>query len=94
MAAIRVEHLRKQYADTRAVDDLSFGVAAGEVYALLGENGAGKSTTIEILEGHREATSGIVEVLERDPWNAGARVPRSHRDRSAVVGHRDRVHGP
>ena len=81
MAVIRVEQLRKQYADTSAVDDLSFAVGAGEVYALLGENGAGKSTTIEILEGHREATSGIVEVLERDPWNAG----REFRDRIGIV---------
>ena len=49
------------------VDGLSFEVDAGEVYALLGENGAGKSTAVEILEGHRSATSGCVEVLGADP---------------------------
>ena len=81
MAVIRVEQLRKQYADTCAVDDLSFAVEAGEVYTLLGENGAGKSTTVEILEGHRQGTSGSVRVLDRDPWNAG----RDFRDRIGIV---------
>ncbi len=63
------------------MDDLSFTVEAGEVYTLLGENGAGKSTTVEILEGHREGTSGSVRVLDRDPWNAG----REFRDRIGIV---------
>ena len=43
----------KHYGDVRAVDGVSFEVGEGEVYALLGHNGAGKSTTVEILEGHR-----------------------------------------
>jgi ABC-2 type transport system ATP-binding protein len=81
MAVIRVEQLRRRYADTWAVDDLTFSVQAGEVYTLLGENGAGKSTTVEILEGHRQATSGAVSVLNRDPWNAG----REFRDRIGIV---------
>ncbi len=81
MTPVRVEHLRKEYGDSVAVDDLSMSVASGEVYALLGENGAGKSSTVEILEGHRRATSGTVEVLGRDPWNAG----RDFRDRIGIV---------
>jgi ABC-2 type transport system ATP-binding protein len=81
MAVIRVDQLRKQYGTTWAVDDVSFEVAAGEVYTLLGENGAGKSTSVEILEGHREATSGTVHVLDRNPWNAG----REFRDRIGIV---------
>ena len=40
------------------------------MYGLLGENGAGKSTTIEILEGHRHATTGEVSVLGVDPRRA------------------------
>ncbi len=56
MAAIEVRRLRKTYGPIVAVDDLSFDVRAGEVYALLGHNGAGKSTTVEILEGHRDRT--------------------------------------
>ena len=81
MPAIEVRDLRKEYGDVRAVDGLGFHVATGEVYALLGENGAGKSTVVEILEGHRTATSGVVEVLGVDPAHAG----RDFRDRIGIV---------
>lgn len=81
MPVIDVRDLRKNYGAVRAVDGLSFHVDAGEVYALLGENGAGKSTAVEILEGHRSATSGSVEVLGADPSNAG----RDFRDRIGIV---------
>ncbi|MEO8406375.1 MAG: ABC transporter ATP-binding protein [Chitinophagaceae bacterium] len=46
---IQVKHLTKYFGDIKAVDDLSFTVAAGEVYGFLGQNGAGKSTTIRML---------------------------------------------
>ncbi|MEJ7588696.1 MAG: ABC transporter ATP-binding protein [Ferruginibacter sp.] len=46
---IRVNHLSKQFKDTKAVDDLSFTVNEGDVYGFLGQNGAGKSTTIRML---------------------------------------------
>ena len=81
MPVIDVRDLRKDYGAVRAVDGLSFHVDAGEVYALLGENGAGKSTAVEILEGHRSATSGSVEVLGADPSSAG----RDFRDRIGIV---------
>jgi ABC-2 type transport system ATP-binding protein len=81
MAVIDVRDLRKNYGAVAAVDGLSFHVDAGEVYALLGENGAGKSTAVEILEGHRSATSGSVEVLGTDPSRAG----RDFRDRIGIV---------
>jgi ABC-2 type transport system ATP-binding protein len=81
MAAIVVENLYKTYGDVRAVDGLSFDVAEGEVYGLLGHNGAGKSTTVEILEGHRTATSGRVSVLGLDPASNG----REMRDRIGIV---------
>lgn len=81
MSAIEVSDLRKQYGDTQAVDGVSFHVRKGEVYALLGENGAGKSTIVEILEGHRKATSGSIEVLGVDPSTAG----REFRDRIGIV---------
>ena len=81
MHAIDVRDLRKDYGQVVAVDGLSFHVDAGEVYALLGENGAGKSTAVEILEGHRTATSGTVEVLGVDPARAG----RDFRDRIGIV---------
>jgi ABC-2 type transport system ATP-binding protein len=81
MAVVDVRELHKYYGDVHAVDGLSFTIAAGEVYALLGENGAGKSTAVEILEGHRTATSGSVTVLGADPASAG----RDFRDRIGIV---------
>ena len=81
MAAIVVDDLRKTYGDLAAVDGVSFEIATGEVYGLLGHNGAGKSTTVEILEGHRTATSGSATVLGLDPASAG----REMRDRIGVV---------
>ncbi|MGB0111844.1 MAG: ABC transporter ATP-binding protein [Ilumatobacteraceae bacterium] len=81
MSVVEVHELRKHYASTMAVDGLSFRIEPGEVYALLGENGAGKSTTVEILEGHRTATSGSVTVLGGDPATAG----REFRDRIGIV---------
>ncbi|MGA1073798.1 MAG: ABC transporter ATP-binding protein [Ilumatobacteraceae bacterium] len=79
--AIRVRDLRRDYGTLRAVDGVSFDVARGEVYALLGRNGAGKSTTVEILEGHRPRTSGQVSVLGFDPATGGRRF----RDRIGIV---------
>ena len=81
MTAIVVDDLRKQYGSVAAVDGVSFRVEQGEVYGLLGHNGAGKSTTVEILEGHRTASSGAVSVLGLDPGAAG----RELRDRIGIV---------
>jgi ABC-2 type transport system ATP-binding protein len=81
MAAIVVDDLHKTYGDVRAVDGVTFEVAEGEVYGLLGHNGAGKSTTVEILEGHRTATTGRVSVLGLDPGSSG----REMRDRIGIV---------
>jgi ABC-2 type transport system ATP-binding protein len=65
--AVRVEGLRVVYGNRVAVDDLSFSVSNGEIVALVGHNGAGKSTTVEVLEGHRSRQGGRVEVLGFDP---------------------------
>ncbi len=46
---VSVSHLSKQFTEVKAVDDLSFSVMKGEVYGFLGQNGAGKSTTIRML---------------------------------------------
>lgn len=81
MAVIDVRDLVKDYGTNRAVDGLSFQVEEGEVYALLGHNGAGKTTAVEILEGHRTASAGTVSVLGFDP----AKAERDFRDRIGVV---------
>jgi ABC-2 type transport system ATP-binding protein len=78
---VEVRDLVKRYGDTLAVDRVSFEIRRGEVYALLGENGAGKTTIVETLEGHRTATSGNVAVLGMDPSDAG----RELRDRIGIV---------
>jgi Cu-processing system ATP-binding protein len=61
--AILVTHLVKQYGDFLAVDDISITVNAGETLALLGHNGAGKSSLIKILLGIVPATSGEISML-------------------------------
>jgi ABC-type multidrug transport system ATPase subunit len=60
---INVSHLNKDFKDTKAVDDLSFSVRAGEVYGFLGQNGAGKSTTIRMLLTLIKPTSGRIEIF-------------------------------
>ena len=61
-AIIKVEHLKKYFKDVKAVDDVSFEVRDGELFSFLGLNGAGKSTTIDIISGVREKDSGEVVV--------------------------------
>ena len=59
---IEIEHLHKSFGDVKAVQDLSFRVKEGELFAFLGVNGAGKSTTINILCGQLPKDSGTVRV--------------------------------
>jgi ABC-2 type transport system ATP-binding protein len=69
---ITVTNLHRSYgrgATTfEAVRGLSLSVRRGELFALLGTNGAGKTSTLEVLEGLAPATSGIVRVLGHDPY--------------------------
>ena len=58
--------LRKRYGAVPAVDGVSFRVARGEVFAILGPNGSGKTTTVEIIEGMRAADSGTATVAGFD----------------------------
>ena len=60
---IQVRHLSKGFRELKAVDDLSFTVSAGEVYGFLGQNGAGKSTTIRMLLTLIKPTSGVIEIF-------------------------------
>jgi ABC-2 type transport system ATP-binding protein len=73
---IEVEHLNLKYGDFHAVRDLSFEVRPGELYALLGTNGAGKTSTLETVEGHRVPTSGTVRVFGHSPRDRKAVRPR------------------
>lgn len=60
---ISAKHLCKQFKEIVAVDDLSFSVPAGKTYGFLGQNGAGKSTTIRMLLTLIEPTSGEIEIF-------------------------------
>ena len=62
-SAIEVTDLSYSYGDQKAVDSVSFGVAAGEIFGLLGPNGAGKSTTIKMLTGQLRPAGGSIVVL-------------------------------
>ncbi|WP_369370056.1 ABC transporter ATP-binding protein [Promicromonospora sp. Populi] len=71
---VEVSHLRKTYPGAgrgappkNAVADVSFQIAAGEIFGILGPNGAGKTTTVECLAGLRHADGGSVRVLGHDP---------------------------
>lgn len=64
---INVEDFCKMYADFVAVDDISFAVPPGEIFGLLGPKMAGKTTTLECLEGLRQPDSGSLTVAGFDP---------------------------
>ena len=63
-SAIIVDSLVKKYGSLTAVDDISFEVPTGSTFALLGTNGAGKSTTISCLTALKRPTSGSIQVNE------------------------------
>ena len=65
--AISVSGLTKFYSGKKVIDDLSVSVSAGEIYGLLGANGAGKSTAIECILGTKKADKGIVSILGMSP---------------------------
>lgn len=69
---IQLAEVRKRYGQTIALDGIDMDVQAGEIVAILGPNGAGKTTLIEIMEGFQRPDTGRVEVLGRDPFNAGS----------------------
>lgn len=60
--AIEISHLSKRFGNVQAVDDLSFQVKEGELFAFLGVNGAGKSTTINIICGQLAKDKGSVQI--------------------------------
>ena len=64
--SVSVRNLTKSFANRVVVDDLSFDVRKGEVFALLGHNGAGKSTTIDLILGLKAPDGGSAKILGMD----------------------------
>jgi ABC-2 type transport system ATP-binding protein len=64
-AALHIVDLRKNYGEVEAVRGLTFEVRPGEVFGLIGPDGAGKTTTFQILAGVMESTSGVADVFDR-----------------------------
>ena len=61
--SVSVKNLTKSFSGRRVVDNLSFDVQKGEVFALLGHNGAGKSTTIDLILGLKAPEEGFAKIL-------------------------------
>src|SRR5437868_2293389 len=75
-AAIEIHQLSKTYPGKKALDRLNLSVPAGAIFALLGDNGAGKSTTIKILNGLTPPDHGWARVLGHDAWRDAAPLRR------------------
>ncbi|MGY1699554.1 ABC transporter ATP-binding protein [Geodermatophilus sp. SYSU D00766] len=71
---VEVTDLRRRHGDVEAVRGISFEVRPGEVFALLGVNGAGKTSALEVVEGLAPASGGTVRVLGADPVTQRAAV--------------------
>ncbi len=65
---ITVDSLSIKYKDFCAVDNISFSVNKCEIFGIIGSNGAGKTSTVECIEGLRKPTSGKISVMGFDPW--------------------------
>jgi ABC-type multidrug transport system ATPase subunit len=75
-AIIKVSNLSKQYRELKAVNDISFTVNAGDIYGFLGQNGAGKSTTIRMLLTLIEPTAGTIELFGKNLYSHRKEVLR------------------
>jgi ABC-2 type transport system ATP-binding protein len=73
MSLVRMIGVTKRYGDVHALDGASFGLAENRIHGLLGRNGAGKTTAMQVLTGQVLETSGTVEVFGESPYE-NARV--------------------
>src|ERR1700694_4205439 len=77
MARLEIDRVTKRYGDVYAVRDFTLDVADGEFVVFLGPSGCGKTTTLRVVAGFAEPTSGTVRLGERDitslpPWKRNA----------------------
>ncbi len=75
-AIVEVDRLSKSFGRVRALHEVSFSVAEGEVFGFLGPNGAGKTTTIRILLGLLNGSGGAAKIGGYDCWTGHAKAAR------------------
>lgn len=73
---IQLNDVTKQYNDTTVVDKLNLHISQGEIVGIIGHNGAGKSTTLKMIAGLIEPTSGEIQVMGRDIQKEGVKVKK------------------
>lgn len=86
-AAVR-SFFKRKYKDVKAVQEVDFKIAQGEIVGFLGPNGAGKTTTLKMLSGLLHPTSGKASVLGFTPWEL---KPEYLRSMTLVMGQRNRL---
>ena len=72
--AIRISALTVRYGRKTAVDGVNLAIRRGSIYALLGRNGAGKSSLVRCLVGQQKPTAGAIEVFGEDAWKRRAQL--------------------
>ena len=77
MSAIETTELTRHFGEVTALDGLSLTVDSGALFGLLGPNGSGKTTTIELLTGQRDPSSGSATVVGHDPATEAMAVKRA-----------------
>src|SRR6187397_1511179 len=75
--AVDLDRVTKKYGEVVAVRDLALAIEPGEMFGLIGPDGAGKTTTIRLMCGLLKADAGVVRVLGQDPVRDHARVTQS-----------------
>jgi ABC-2 type transport system ATP-binding protein len=71
---IELENIYKRYNDTTVVENLNLQIETGEIVGIIGHNGAGKSTTMKMIAGLVEPTSGSLRVMGRDIYKEGVKI--------------------
>ena len=74
MTVVSVNNLVKDYANLRAVDNISFTIEEGEIFGLIGPNGAGKTTTLRIIATILTPTSGDIKIFGYDLKSEGQKI--------------------
>src|SRR5688572_1329614 len=72
---LRIAGLSKTFPGTRALDDVALDIRPGEIHALVGQNGSGKSTVIKCLAAYHTPDDGATAHLEGEPFDIGHTLP-------------------